>query len=713
MQFSVGTIVFLTLLCMSLGAFALGFVSIYGIQSFRQEFDRLVETDLPQATIATRLNAEISGLNSQVGVLTSANSEIALGTIRIQIGDQLEAIDRLKEQLRVFKLRPGEYTEIDNTLNKLTSNLEVLTNLTIRRIRAEKTFARLRDEASQFAAPTNSRLEYFLWLQDLTNANRLSEIEKLVLKLSEIQFELADSQAPILGSKMLDLRRNILTDDATISGHLNHHRQLTSQLADATRFMSSRLISGANQRSNAILQLIQTNSYLILVCFLVFAAIGAFIYVFLDKQVVGRIQKLTQRINAYEGHGNSTISNQSKNEIITIEASFTKLTETIAERESRLVAFSDAAIEARRDAEKANRSKSVLLAAASHDLRQPIHAMGLLISGIARDPLDASSRQTLDHLANLTRETGELFNSILDMSKLEAGTYTAIQEPVDVAELFARVQMEFSQRAKIAGAKFKVRKPNQEIYVLGDGEALYRIIGNLLINAIEYTDQGTIELSGEIHKDQIIFTITDDGPGLDVGTSERSKSSPEDESGGYGLGLAISFALAKAMNTELTFSTPKSGGTQFFLPLKIATQEKHKLEVVPSHQVQIPSLKGLSVILLEDSADVNVATKYGLMNLGCVVTACQNLEAAQKALTATDHPVLLVTDLDLGRGQSAASFIQNCLDNAPQLIGVVVTTASPSTSPGNWRGQRCVQILEKPFSISRLASLIRYINLKQ
>ncbi len=708
-QYSVGRIVFLTLLCMSLGTLVIGFVSIYGIQSFRLEFDRLVEKDLPQATIATRLNAEISGLTSQVGLLTSARSEVALGTIRIQTGDQLEAIDRLKEQLRGFELRPGEYIEIDNALNKLTSNLGLLTNLSVRRLRSVAAFSALSEQAREITAVTNGKLQFVLWLQDLETANRLQEIDLLEMDFDQIQAETTDPQLQRLGGEMLDQRRRVLEIGTTIQGRLNHHIQLSSRLADTTRFMSSRLISGANERSTLILKQIRTNSYLILASFLVFATIGAFIYVYLDKHVVGRIQKLTQRINAYEGH--SELGTDNQNEITRIEASFTNLTETIAERETRLVALNDAATEARRDAEKANRSKSTLLAAASHDLRQPVHAMGMLIGGIDRARLDRTSRETLDQLANLTQETAQLFNSILDLSKLEAGTFTATRGPVNITELYARVRQEIGQRAELAGATLVVTAPGQDIFVLGDDEALYRILSNLVINAVEYAGQGVIELNFEQGESEFIFMVSDNGPGLLQAPDGRPDSDTEHANSGYGLGLSISFALATAMKTKLKFDLPETGGTRFSLPLPIVISPEKSPDDHSEYRRKATSLNGLSVILLEDNSDVITATNEGLLRLGCQVTMCTSIEHAQEAIRNALTPFLLVTDMDLGRGHSASGLIADALEHTTLLSGVIVTTASPIKVSKIWREENKVQVLEKPFFIGRLASLIRYILL--
>ncbi|EKF20175.1 sensor histidine kinase [Nitratireductor pacificus] len=706
---SVGRIVFLTLLCMSIGAAAIGFVAVFGIQSIRQEFERMVEADLPQATVATRLNADISGLTNQMGLLLTARSEIALDTIRIQTRDQLDAINRQKERLREFQLRPGEYAEINRTLVALVENLDEMGALSTRRLRSEALARTLEERAREKAASSDIGKDFLLWSRNVEAATRLRQVDRLGGPLQAMMAEAKTPGLLELGTDLLEQRRDIIEIETTIQGRLHHYTQLSDRLTDATRFMSSRLISEANARSGSIQSLIQINLYLILACFLAFATVGAFIYSYLDKNVVGRIQELTRRMNAYDGQ--SAPSGEARNEITLMEASFAWLTNAIAERESRLVALNETAVDARREAEKANRSKSTLLAAASHDLRQPIHAMGLLIGGIDRKALPVRSRETVDQLAALMQETVGLFNSILDMSKLEAGTFTAKQVPVDLAALFSRITADFSPRAQNTGAALKVEMPRDRTFVQGDENALYRILSNLLINAIQYAQEGAIELRSENRGKVCTLIVADNGPGLNLDALDARGSGERSDLKGYGLGLSISFALAAAMKSELTFTSPESGGTRFALSLQTCEPPaKNAGNGLPTSRLREP-VSGLKIIFLEDSADVHAATLEGLKQLGCTVAAYTAPEQARRAIRNARAPFVLITDLNLGRGHSAGNVIDEALARTPHLVSVIITTATRLETNNHWVEHEKIQIIEKPFSIGRLASLIRFVAL--
>lgn len=697
---SVGRIVFLSLLSMSLGAATIGFVAVFGIQSFRQDFDRIVAVNLPQATVATRLNAEVSGLTSLVGLLLAANSEIALGTIRIQAGDQIDAINRQKDLLRGFELRNGEYAHVDQSLNSLVSNFNAFTSLKVRRLRAEKALRALETDLRARVEATPGNEAVLLWYLDLDAATRQNQVER-----SEIELEKLGPEWQDLGQNIVGQRRALLEIETRAQGRLTQHTQLSERLTDATRFMASRLTSDATARSAAIQSLIQRNLYFILFCFLVFAPIGAFIYTYLDRNVVGRIQDLTRKMNDYEGGKSPKAS--SSNEIAQIETSFANMAEAITEREARLVALNETATDARREAEKANRSKSTLLAAASHDLRQPIHAMGLLIGGIDRKGLPDASRETVEHLADLTQETVRLFNSVLDLSKLEAGTFVAKLEPIKPAAILARLEADLRPRALSAGARLKFLPPQEGAYVSADEDALCRILSNLIVNAIDYADEGDISVSVEEDSDLLTLIVSDTGPGFEL-DGDHTQSGSVSESQNYGLGLSISFALARAMQTELSMSTPDGGGARFALPLRKSRPSKKPTRDNSSNARAFEPLVGLKVVLLEDDSDVNSAMSDGLRRLGCHLTSCRTSREALSAIESQQTPFVLITDHDLGRGISADGLIADAVDRAPNLISTIITTATPGKAADHWRGAETVQILEKPFEISRLASLLRH-----
>lgn len=704
---SVGRIVFLTLLCMSLGTAAIGFVAIYGFQSLRTEFDRLIGTDLPQTTIAIRLNAEISALTSQVGLLITAKSEVELDTIQIQTQDQLQAINRQKELLSGFDLPPDELADIKETLDELIDNLDALSALGARRIQARETFQDAKVRAKLIEGDMEKSLNFNTWISAVEETSRLHQLDKLKQNLLT---QFANIEVQKLGHEILNSRRFLLEIEQIGQGRLKQHTLLSSRLTDSTRFMSSRLISDASMRGSLIQNMTQSNLYIILACFLGFLIVGAFIYIYLDKHVVARIQILTRKMNLHDGL--QVVDAGTSNEIMQLETSFAHLTDTIAERENRLVALNEAAKEAQQIAEKATESKSKLLAAASHDLRQPVHAMGLLLGGIKRDELNAQTQKTLKHLDVLTKETIDLFNSILDLSKLEAGAFTATNTPINLRGLFQRIQKEWTARAAQGGAQLSVLLPEKMTFVSADEDALYRILSNLIGNAIEHVGKGEILVSSQIVNGECAITIADEGPGIKLSQDTAGDRSQTSAHSGYGLGLSISFALAKAMNSVLTHRSPKSGGTEFSLTLETCAPVQFDNTHSDSIGRLPKSLENLQVVLLEDNIAVRQSTHEGLAHLGCNVLSFSDAQSAQNAIISQKEPFVLISDVNLGRGYSATGLIDEVLASMPNVLGVIVTTATRIDESDILRKHADIHFLEKPFPIARLASLLRFMSTK-
>ncbi len=702
-QLGIGKIVFVSLLCMSLGTLAIGFTAIFGVQSYGQEFDRLVEVDLPQADASIRLNGAISGLTSQVGALALVHSTSALGTVRIQIDDQLEAIGRLRDQVQDVGLLSANFAKIDDRLTQLTSNLRSLMDLIAQRIDSETEYQELVLQARQAEVAADLQRPFLLLLNDLEDARNpiiVTRIERAFEAMYETGLPPATrAMIPILLTK----RRDLASVERLIQGGLNHHAQLASLLTDSTQLMSSILNKSTTERSALIQEKMRLNAYLILICFMVFASIAVAIFFYLDKNVVGRIQQLTRQINAYIGKSGAAQNDAQWNEITTIEVSFDTLRDTIDEREERLVALNVTATEARSEAEQANRSKSKLLAAASHDLRQPIHAMGLLLGGIDRTKVDAETAGTIENVATLTRETGQMFNSILDLSKLETGTFTAIKVPVDVGELFDRLRSEFPTRAASENVDLSVTNQLSNEMVLGDSEAIYRILSNLIINAIEYGDKGIVAVECFLKNGTAVFQVSDDGPGLATISNTASNADIPH----YGLGLSICFALANAMGSKLNYHSPEKGGTTFNFSVPLA--EQPKLSSRPTVEPPRRSLSGRNIVLLEDNATVSSITQNQLEALGGNVTAAKSVNEAKRIMADHETPFLFITDFDLGRGNTTSNFVTELLSENQQMQGVIVATASPARLPSDWKTNPRIHVMEKPFMINRLASLVRFI----
>ena len=232
---------------------------------------------------------------------------------------------------------------------------------------------------------------------------------------------------------------------------------------------------------------------------------------------------------------------------------------------------------AKESAEAATQAKSRFLAAASHDLRQPIQAINLFNEALNRTALSNEQKSISNFLGQSIRNLGELFDALLDISKLDAGANIPRPEMISVHTLFSGIDSEFSALASAKSLRFKLHFPFNGMTLDTDGKLLQRLLRNLVGNAIKYTTQGGVMVAIRRRGDEALIQVIDTGIGIapqhvktifeeyfQVGNPERDKSK------GLGLGLAITKRLASLLNTKIVCRSDLGKGSVFEFRLPLA-----------------------------------------------------------------------------------------------------------------------------------------------
>lgn len=230
----------------------------------------------------------------------------------------------------------------------------------------------------------------------------------------------------------------------------------------------------------------------------------------------------------------------------------------------RLVAERTAELStAKENAEQANLAKSRFLAAASHDLRQPIQAMRLFQDALGKTPLNAEQRRITDYLAQSTRSLAEILNVLLDVSKLDGGMVQPRSELISVRDLLGTIEAEFAPLALAKGLRFKLFFPDRGLTLHTDAKLLHGLLRNLIDNAIRYSPDGssvTIHLSGTA---PAMLAVCDEGPGIPPAQREEAlqRFRRLDQSGrhGSGLGLSIAARIASLHGATLVLENGHNG----------------------------------------------------------------------------------------------------------------------------------------------------------
>lgn len=302
---------------------------------------------------------------------------------------------------------------------------------------------------------------------------------------------------------------------------------------------------------------------------------------------------------------------------------------------------------AQREAEEANRAKSVFLASASHDLRQPLHALGLFLVSLGRTPLDARQRQLLDHIEASSGAAREMLNTLLDFSKLDAGVVTSRPRPFRLQPLLHKLENEFAPQANARGLVYRTR--DTTVTAFGDPTLTELILRNLIANAIRYTPTGGVLVACRRRRFHVSVEVWDTGIGIPV-TQHRAifrefhqLGNPErDQRKGLGLGLAIVEGLARTMQTSVTLQSVPNRGSVFRLRLPLAWAAPEE-SVLPGAAMR---LDGLRVLVIDDDPAIREAMA-GLLTVWDCPNRTAETEEEALALLADFTPDLLLADYRL------------------------------------------------------------------
>jgi PAS domain S-box-containing protein len=332
---------------------------------------------------------------------------------------------------------------------------------------------------------------------------------------------------------------------------------------------------------------------------------------------------------------------------------------------------------AKAEAERASVAKSKFLAAASHDLRQPVQSLTLLLSMIKRQVADKPKAAEGVKLAEAALEgLSSLLTGILDISRLEAGVVAPFMESVDLGQLIDRLAAEYRPRAAAAGLRLRLAPCS--VRARGDREMVERILRNLLENALRYTPQGDILLGVRRRGENVRLDVIDTGIGVapekltEIFEEFRQLNNPaRDASQGLGLGLAIVDRLTRLMGTRMdVVSTPRRGSRfSLVLPLDRAAG------MAAIHAKPALDDAGGRVLVIEDNAGLRQAYEMMLTDWGYTSFGAPT---GEEALTRADQEKwrfdAIVADHRLGPGLTGAEAAAEIARRAGRAFPTMIVT---------------------------------------
>lgn len=376
--------------------------------------------------------------------------------------------------------------------------------------------------------------------------------------------------------------------------------------------------------------------------------------------------------------------------------------------------------EKKEEAEKANFDKTRFLAAASHDLRQPMHALGLFMGELHNRITTPEQRKIVEKVEESVEAMSGLLDSLLDISKLDAGVVIPQVQSVDIDAMMRRLVQDFSSVAQRKNITLCFRCMETE--VLSDPVLLERILLNLLSNAIRYTPQnGTVLLACRRRGDDVRIEVRDNGIGIPPEEQQnvfrefvQLANSARDRSKGLGLGLAIVDRLSKLLHHPLGLRSALNRGSSFAVtvPRVFGVKELLAEPAVPvAEQSKNDQLAGLRVLVVDDDPLVLNGMGGILASWGCLVSLADSRQEVRDKY-AEAHFDLVICDYRLpdGNGLDLADRIEELCENPPPFILVSGDTAPEVLQAVNERGHH---LLHKPVRPAKLRSMMSFVLKKK
>jgi two-component system, sensor histidine kinase len=375
---------------------------------------------------------------------------------------------------------------------------------------------------------------------------------------------------------------------------------------------------------------------------------------------------------------------------------------------------------ARRAAEQASRAKTQFFAAASHDLRQPLHAMGLFAEALRqriRDPEVASLVNSINESVDALEG---LFGELLDITRIDTGGVDVNPQPVRVKELFGRLRLHFEPIAFEKGLVLNFRGDHRVAHA--DPTLLERVLRNLVSNALRYTDDGGVVVSCRARGGKLLFQVWDSGIGIAEAMLPRifdeffqvqtNRPLEAHHRKGLGLGLAIVKRLASLMEAPLTVRSRLGHGTVFTLEVPAGKAPRSVEPVVTSGKLPLGlTLQGRQIVVVEDEQAVREGLVVLLQAWGASVISFDTVEAVRAWLAAptAEQPDLLLCDYRLPQGSTGIDALVAIRARWPEArLPAIVITGSSLGGHEDEAVEHDYHLLIKPVLPNKLRAMIAF-----
>ena len=393
-----------------------------------------------------------------------------------------------------------------------------------------------------------------------------------------------------------------------------------------------------------------------------------------------------------------------------LERANATLEKRVRDRTEELTRLNSELARAKSTAEDANISKTRFLAAASHDILQPLNAARLYVTSLVERQNGGEDSRLVENIDDSLEAIEEILGALLDISRLDAGAMTPSISSFKIGDLMRSLEIEF---APIARAKaLKLTFVPSSLPVESDRLMLRRLLQNLISNAIKYTPRGRVLIGCRRHGQSLQIGVYDTGVGIPiVKRGEIFKEFHRLEQGariarGLGLGLSIVERLARVLNHGIALDSNASGGSFFSVTVPIASAVNHTAAVTSATPLSRTPMSGSLIVCIENDPAILDGMKTLLTAWDAEVIAVADPDAAIEAIEAAGGRVTgLLVDYHLDRGNGVAA-IRDIRRRFGENIPAILITADRSPHVRDAARDENIAVLNKPVKPASLRALL-------
>jgi signal transduction histidine kinase len=370
---------------------------------------------------------------------------------------------------------------------------------------------------------------------------------------------------------------------------------------------------------------------------------------------------------------------------------------------------------AQRKAEQASLAKSQFFAAASHDLRQPMQALGLFAASLRETKREPEDARRVDQILSSVDALESLFDELLDISKLDAGYVKPSPSHFPAGTLFEKLQNTYSPVARKAGLELHFEDAGAMLHT--DAVLLERVLGNLISNALRYTAAGSVQVRCRSRGERIAVEVEDTGPGIPREEHGRvfdefyQLGNPErDRRKGLGLGLATVKRIAHLLGCSVTLDSEGGKGSVFAIEIARGDASKVAPAPVPQSAADVDALRGKVIAVVDDERDVRdgLAELLGMWRCTPIVAASARDLLVQLEASGL-RPDVVIADYRLREHENGAGAIAALRARYGEAVPALIMSGDTTPEIFNVAREQRLPLLSKPVRAARLRAALQHL----